>query len=92
MGWILHSSTYYQTRVSSYGYIPSCQEPKAAASQGSERAMLIRCGQPLAMPDRWPGSTPRVGEKDGRVRQVAKSHLPALIIRWRSDGVDHFRD
>jgi hypothetical protein len=39
-----------------------------------------------------PGSTPRVGERGKRGRQVAKSRLPMLIIGWRSDGMDRFRD
>jgi hypothetical protein len=43
MGWISHSSTYCQMCVGSYGYIPSCQAPKATVSQGPKRAMLIRC-------------------------------------------------
>jgi hypothetical protein len=47
MGWILHLSTYYQMRVDSCSYAPSCQAPKATASRGSERAMLIHCGKPL---------------------------------------------
>jgi hypothetical protein len=34
MGWIQHSSTCYHVRVGSYGYVPSCQAPKATASQG----------------------------------------------------------
>jgi hypothetical protein len=44
------------------------------------------------MLDRGPGSLPRVNERGGRGRQVVKSHLPTLIVGWRSDGMDHFRD
>jgi hypothetical protein len=32
MGWIQHSSTCCQMRVGSFGYIPSCQAPKATTS------------------------------------------------------------
>jgi hypothetical protein len=42
------------------------------------------------MLDRGPGSIPWVDERGGRGRQVVKSHLPMLIIGWRSDGVDLF--
>jgi hypothetical protein len=38
--------------------------------------------------DRGPGFLPRVIGRGRRGRQVVKSHLPALIIAWRSDGVD----
>jgi hypothetical protein len=38
--------------------------------------------------DRGPGSLPRVVEIGGRGRQMVKSRLPALIIGWRSDGMD----
>jgi hypothetical protein len=40
-GWISHSSTYGQIHVDFYGYVPSCQAPKAAASRGLEWEMLI---------------------------------------------------
>jgi hypothetical protein len=32
------------------------------------------------------------GAVGGGGRQVVKSCLPALIIGWRSDGVDHYWD
>jgi hypothetical protein len=72
--------------VGSYGYVPSCQAPKATASQGPEQAMLIRCGKPSGTHDWGPGSLPWVDKRVGRGRQVVKSRLPALIIGWRSDG------
>jgi hypothetical protein len=84
---ISHSSTYCQTRVGSYGYVPSCQVPKVAASQGPEWVMLIRCGKPSDMLDQAPRSLPRVDERGGRGRQVVKSCLPTLIVGWRTD--DH---
>jgi hypothetical protein len=34
MGWIQYLSTYYQMCMSSCGYVPSCQAPKATASRG----------------------------------------------------------
>jgi hypothetical protein len=40
------------------------------------------------MLDRGPGSMPQVGERGGRCRKVAKSHLSALTVVWRSDGID----
>jgi hypothetical protein len=55
-------------------------------------AMLIRCGKPLGVFDLGLGSLPRVDERGGMDRQVVKSRLPALIIGWRSDGVDRSRD
>jgi hypothetical protein len=58
MGWIPHLSPYCQMRVGSYGYIPLCHVPKAAASRGPERTMLIRCGKPTGTFDRGPGSLP----------------------------------
>jgi hypothetical protein len=39
-----------------------------------------------------PGFLPRVDERGGMDRQVAKYCLPALIVGWRSDGVDYSRD
>jgi hypothetical protein len=84
---ISHSSTYCQTRVGSYGYVPSCQVPKVAASQGPEWVMLIRCGKPSDMLDQAPRSLPRVDERGGRGKQVVKSCLPTLIVGWRTD--DH---
>jgi hypothetical protein len=92
MGWIPHSSTSYQMRVGSCGYVPLCQTPKAAASRAQERAILIRCGQPPGMLDQGPWSRPRVDESGGRGRQVAKSRLTVLIVGWRSDGMDHSQD
>jgi hypothetical protein len=44
------------------------------------------------MLDQGPGSMPWVDERCGRGRQVVKSHLYALIVGWRSDDIDHFRD
>jgi hypothetical protein len=35
---------------------------------------------------------PQVNERGRRGKQVAKSSLPALIIGWRSDGVDNSQD
>jgi hypothetical protein len=58
MGWIQHSSTCCPMRVSSCGYIPSCQTPKAAASRGPGLAMLIRCRKPPGVFDRRPGLCP----------------------------------
>jgi hypothetical protein len=78
--------------VGSYYYVPSCQVPKTTASRGLERAMFIRSGEPLGTFDRGPGSLPRVIERSERGRQVVKSRLPALIVGWRSDDVDYFRD
>jgi hypothetical protein len=54
--------------------------------------MLIRYGKPLGVFDLGPGSLPRVDERGEMDRQVVKSCLPALIIGWRSDGVDLSRD
>jgi hypothetical protein len=54
--------------------------------------MLIRCGKPLGMFDRGPGSLPWVDERDGKGRQVLKSCMFVLIVGWRSDGVDCSRD
>jgi hypothetical protein len=88
MGWILHLSTYCQTRVGSYCYVPLCQAPKTIASRGLEQVMLIRCGEPSGTFDRGASSLPWVIEKGGRGRQVVKSRLLVLIIGWRSDGMD----
>jgi hypothetical protein len=92
MGWIPHSSTFYQTCVGSYCYIPSCQAHKTAASQGQERAMFICCREPLGMFDRGPMSLPWVIERGRRGRHVVKSYPPVLIVGWRGDGVDCSRD
>jgi hypothetical protein len=54
--------------------------------------MFICCGEPLGTFDWGPESLPRVVERGGRGRQVVKFRLPALIVEWRSDGVDHFWD
>jgi hypothetical protein len=54
--------------------------------------MLIRCREPPDTFDRGPESLPRVIERGQRGRQVVKSRLPALIVGWRSDGVDSFYD
>jgi hypothetical protein len=35
---------------------------------------------------------PWVDERGGRGRRVVKSHLPTLIIGWRSAGVDQSQD
>jgi hypothetical protein len=78
--------------MDSYCYVLLCQATKVAASRGPERAMFIRCGEPPGTFDRGPGSLPWVVERGGRGRQVVKSSLPALIIGWRSDGVDYFWD
>jgi hypothetical protein len=78
--------------VGSKCYVPSCQVPKTTASRGPERAMFVRCGEPPGTFDRGPSSLPRVIKRGGRGRQVVKSHLPALIIGWRSDGINHSRD
>jgi hypothetical protein len=40
------------------------------------------------MVDREPGSRPWIDERGKRSRQVVKSHLPTLIVRWRSDCMD----
>jgi hypothetical protein len=58
MGWISHSNIYYQIRVGSYCYVPSCQASKTAASQGLKRAMFIRYGEPLGTFDPGPRSLP----------------------------------
>jgi hypothetical protein len=50
---------------------------------------LIRRRKPPGMLDRGPRSLPRVKERGGRGRQVEKSRLLALIIGWRSDGMDY---
>jgi hypothetical protein len=43
--------------------------------------------------DRGPRSlTLQVDERGRTGRQVVKSHLPTLIIGWRSDGTDHSWD
>jgi hypothetical protein len=68
MGWIPHSSTYYKMHVGSYYFVPSCQAPKMAASQGPERAMFIHCGEPPGIFDQGPGSQPQVIERGGRGR------------------------
>jgi hypothetical protein len=44
------------------------------------------------MSSRGPGSLPWVIEGGGRGIQVVKSYLPALIIRWRSDGTGYSWD
>jgi hypothetical protein len=75
-----------------YYYVPSCQTPKTVTSRGPERAMFIRCGEPLGTFDLGPGSLPWVIERGRRGRQVVKSCLSALIVGWRSDGVDYFQD
>jgi hypothetical protein len=59
--------------------------PKAWSGQ-----CLSVCRKPLGMLDRGPESLPRVDERCGRGRRVAKSHLPMLIIGWRSDGRGSF--
>jgi hypothetical protein len=89
MGWIPHSSTYYQMCMGSYCYVPSCQVPKIAASRGPEQEMFIHCGEPPCMFDRGLGSLPRVVERGRRGRQVVKSYLPVIIVGWRSDDVEH---
>jgi hypothetical protein len=68
--------------VGSCCYVPSCQAPEVAASQGLEWAMLIHLRE--APVHAWPGA--RVDERGGRGRRVAKSCLPVLIVGWRSDG------
>jgi hypothetical protein len=62
MGWIPHLSTYCQTRVDSYYYVPSCQTPKTAASRGSEWVTFIYRGEPTGMFDQGPESLPWVIE------------------------------
>jgi hypothetical protein len=52
--------------------------------------MLIHCGKPSATLGGGPGSLPQVDERGGRGRQVMKSHLPALIVGWRSDSHGSF--
>jgi hypothetical protein len=79
MGWILHSSIYYQMHVGFCGYIPLCQAPKVAASRDLEQAMLIRCGLPPGMIDQRPGSRPWVNERGRRGRHVVKS-CPLMLI------------
>jgi hypothetical protein len=54
--------------------------------------MLIHRGQPLGMLDQGLGSMLRVSERGWRGRQVVKSCLTALIVGWRNDDVDHYRD
>jgi hypothetical protein len=71
-------------------YIPSCQAPKDVASRGPEWAMLIPYGKPPGMLDRGPRFLSLVDERGGRGRQVAKSHLSALIVGWRSDSHKSF--
>jgi hypothetical protein len=78
--------------VGSCGYVHSYQMPKATASYGPERVMLIYCKKPLGTLDWGPGSLSRVDEGGRRGRQVVKSYLSALIIGWRSDGVDRSQD
>jgi hypothetical protein len=82
--------TYYQMHVAPYCYVPLCQGPEAATSQGPEWAMLIRCRKPPDTLDRGLGSLPRVNERGERGKQMVKSHLLTLIIGWRIYGVDHF--
>jgi hypothetical protein len=59
-----------------------------AASRGPERAMFICCGEPPDMFDRGTGTLALVIERGGRGSHVVKYRLPALIIGWRSDGID----
>jgi hypothetical protein len=61
--------------------------PKALGS-----AMLIHCRELPSMLNRGPRSVPWVDERGRRGRQVAKFSLPALIVGWRSDGVDYSQD
>jgi hypothetical protein len=65
---------------------------------GAEDRRFLRPGagdvyQLRGAPDTFdwvPESLPRVIERGERGKQVVKSRLPALIVGWRSDGVDHF--
>jgi hypothetical protein len=77
--------------MGSYGYVPSCHVPKDTTSRGPEWAMLICCGHPPGMLDR--GARVNVpGQRERREgKQVVKSHLLALIVGWRSNGVDRSR-
>jgi hypothetical protein len=55
-------------------------------------AMLFRCRESLGTLDRGPESVPRVDERGRRGRQVVKFCLPMLIVGWKSDDVDYFRN
>jgi hypothetical protein len=79
-------------RMGSHCYVPSCQAPKTAASRGPERVMLIHYKEPSGMLVRGPESLPWVIKRGGRGRQVIKFYLPTLIVEWRGDDVDRFRD
>jgi hypothetical protein len=78
MGSIPYLSTYCQTCVGSYSYIPSCQAPKSTTSRGPEWVVLIRSGKPQGTFDQGFGSLPWVDERGGRGIQVVKSGLPTL--------------
>jgi hypothetical protein len=54
--------------------------------------MLIHYREPSGTIVWGPGSLSRVIERVGRSIQVVKSSLPALIIGWICDGMDHSRD
>jgi hypothetical protein len=54
--------------------------------------MFICYGKPPGTFAQGPGSLPRVDESGGWGRQVVKSRLSALIVGWRSDGMDHSWD
>jgi hypothetical protein len=53
---------------------------------------LSVCGKPTGVLYWGPGSQPRVDERGGMGSHVVKSCLPALIVGWRSDGMDYSRD
>jgi hypothetical protein len=75
--------------MGSYCYILSCQAIKTNATRGPNRVMHIGSGEPPGMLDQRPGSLPRIARGD---RQVVKSCLPTLIIRWRSDDLVRHHD
>jgi hypothetical protein len=58
MGWILHSSTYYQMCVGSCSYVPSCLVSKAPLPKAPERVMLFCCGESSSTLDQGPRSLP----------------------------------
>jgi hypothetical protein len=78
--------------VGSYCYVLFCQTLKTDATRGPKQVVLIRSGRPLGQFDQRLGSLPWVAARDGRGRQVVKSCLTMLIVGWRSDDVDRYRD
>jgi hypothetical protein len=73
MGWFQYSSTNCQLCMGSYGYVPLCQAPTAAASQGPEAGHAYLQQEAMGMLDQGPGSLSWVDERGGNGRQVVKS-------------------